>query len=187
MTITHGPVRREGRRSCTKDPSLYPVSSIKDNSALNYLCQSSFTNIHKGSSDNGLVMLNERRIIWALVCLRLFVSLSLTRGLYTGFIVREKNDCNVLKNTAYPSPYTLLISHLYMMHYITLYNRVHNWLYISYGTVSYLWRYLRHCCLNWKMFPRSFFCFFFFLVLSRIFWGSSYEGPEKGFLWIKII
>lgn len=83
-------VRREGRRSCTKDPSLYPVSSIKDNSALNYLCQSSFANIHKGSSDNGLVMLNERRVIWALACLRLFVSLSLTWGLNTGYIVRGK-------------------------------------------------------------------------------------------------
>ena len=56
------PVRREEGRSCIKDPSLYPVSSIKDNSTLNYLCQSSFTNIYKGSSDNGLVMLNERRI-----------------------------------------------------------------------------------------------------------------------------
>lgn len=30
--------------------------------------------------------------------------------------------------------------------------------------------------MNWKMFPGS-----FFLVLSRIFRGSSYEGPEKAF------
>lgn len=84
------PVRREGGRPCIKDPFLYPVSSIKDNSALNYLCQSSFTNIYTRSSDDGIMMLNERGIILG-ISVSLAVCLSLTWGLYTGlFMVRGK-------------------------------------------------------------------------------------------------
>lgn len=89
--------------SCIKDPSLYPVSSIKDNSVLNYLCQSSFTNIYKRNNDNGLAMLNERRIILS-ISVSTCLSLCHSRGEYTLSSCLEQDDWDVLKSTAYPFP-----------------------------------------------------------------------------------